>query len=69
MRTPQVTLSSREMEVLELVARGRSNAEIGATLFVSETTVKSHLSHIFSKLNVTSRTAAVSAARHLGALR
>lgn len=69
MRTPQVSLSSREMEVLELVARGRSNAEIGATLFVSETTVKSHLSHIFSKLNVTSRTAAVSAARHLGALR
>jgi DNA-binding NarL/FixJ family response regulator len=69
MRAPQVSLSAREMEVLDLVARGKSNTEVAADLFVSETTVKSHLAHIFSKLNVTSRTAAVSAARQRGILR
>jgi len=69
MRAPQVSLSAREMEVLELVARGKSNTGVAADLFVSETTVKSHLAHIFSKLNVTSRTAAVSAARDRGILR
>ena len=69
MRAPQVSLSAREMEVLELVARGKSNTGVAAELFVSETTVKSHLAHIFSKLNVTSRTAAVSAARDRGILR
>ncbi|POH68422.1 DNA-binding response regulator [Cryobacterium zongtaii] len=69
MRAPQVSLSAREMEVLELVARGKSNTGVAADLFVSETTVKSHLAHIFSKLNVGSRTAAVSAARDRGILR
>lgn len=69
LRAPQVSLSSREIEVLELVAAGRSNTQVAAKLFVSETTVKSHLAHIFSKLDVTSRTAAVSAARHRGILR
>ncbi len=69
MRAPQVSLSSREMEVLTLVAAGLSNADIAAQLFVSETTVKSHLAHIFSKLDATSRTAAVSAARRRGILR
>lgn len=69
MRAPQVSLSSREIEVLELVASGRSNTEVAAEIFVSETTVKSHLAHIFSKLDVTSRTAAVSAARRKGILR
>jgi DNA-binding NarL/FixJ family response regulator len=69
MRAPQVSLSSREIEVLELVASGRSNTEVAAEIYVSETTVKSHLAHIFSKLDVTSRTAAVSAARRKGILR
>ena len=69
MRAPRVSLSSREIEVLELVAAGRSNSEVAEQLFVSETTVKSHLAHIFSKLDVTSRTAAVSAARRKGILR
>ncbi len=69
MRAPQVSLSRREIEVLDQVAAGRSNSEIAAELVVSETTVKSHLVHIFSKLNVSSRTAAVSVARQLGILR
>jgi len=69
MRAPQISLSSREIQVLELVAGGRSNTDVAAELFVSETTVKSHLAHIFSKLNVNSRTAAVSAARRQGILR
>ncbi|MGA1835359.1 response regulator transcription factor [Herbiconiux sp. 11R-BC] len=69
MRAPHASLSSRELEVLELVAAGRSNAEIAAALFVGETTVKSHLAHIFSKLDATSRTAAVSTARRRGILR
>ncbi len=66
MRSPQISLSSREIQVLDLVAAGRSNTEVAEELFVSETTVKSHLAHIFSKLNVNSRTAAVSAARRKG---
>lgn len=69
MRAPQISLSSREIQVLELVAAGRSNTDVAGELFISETTVKSHLSHIFSKLDVTSRTAAVSAARRRGILR
>jgi DNA-binding NarL/FixJ family response regulator len=69
LRAPQVSLSSREMQVLEAVAAGRSNTEVANDLFVTETTVKSHLSHIFSKLDVSSRTAAVSAARRQGILR
>lgn len=69
MRAPQISLSGREIEVLELVAAGRSNTDVAEELFVSETTVKSHLAHIFSKLDVNSRTAAVSAARRRGILR
>lgn len=69
LRTPRIALSRREIEVLERVAAGRSNSEIAADLFLSETTVKSHLGHVFSKLDVASRTAAVSTARRLGILR
>ncbi|WEK61553.1 MAG: response regulator transcription factor [Candidatus Microbacterium colombiense] len=69
MRAPQISLSSREIEVLELVAAGSSNTDVANELFISETTVKSHLAHIFSKLDVISRTAAVSAARRRGILR
>lgn len=69
LRSPRVSLSPRELEVLEAVAAGGSNTEIARRLFVSEPTVKSHLAHIYSKLDVTSRTAAVSAARRRGILR
>jgi len=69
MRAPQISLSNREIEVLELVAAGKSNTDVANELFISDTTVKSHLAHIFSKLDVSSRTAAVSAARRRGILR
>ena len=59
-------LSSRELEVLTLLARGRSNKEIAAKLFISETTVKGHLRNIFAKLNVLSRTEASSTALRRG---
>ena len=63
------SLTTREAEVLTLVAEGRSNRDIGRALFLSEATVKSHLVHIFTKLGVGSRTAAVARARELGAIR
>ena len=69
MRAPQASMSARELQVLELVAEGCSNSDIAAELFVSDTTVKSHLAHIFTKLGVSSRTAAVSRARERGILR
>ncbi|RUQ09355.1 response regulator transcription factor [Curtobacterium sp. HSID17257] len=62
-------LSPRELEVLELVAQGNSNPAIGRTLFVSETTVKTHLGHVFEKLGVNDRTRAVTRAMELGLLR
>ncbi len=58
-----IALSPRELEVLQLVAAGRSNDEVAGELFVSRATVKTHLAHIFTKLGVDSRTAAVAAAR------
>jgi DNA-binding NarL/FixJ family response regulator len=69
MRTPQTALSRRETEVLELVADGLSNADISNRLFLSQATVKSHLVHIFDKLGVDSRTAAVTTAREHGLIR
>jgi DNA-binding NarL/FixJ family response regulator len=51
-------LTDRELEVLRLVAAGRSNREIGVTLVISEHTVARHLQNIFAKLGVSSRTAA-----------
>lgn len=69
MRTPQPRLSDREAEVLRLVAEGAANSEIARRLHISGATVKSHLVHIYSKLGVSSRTAAVAAARDAGALR
>lgn len=53
-------LSNRESEVMELVARGRTNGQIAAELFLSEKTVKNHVNSIFGKLGVTSRAQAVS---------
>jgi len=56
------TLSRREIEVLELASQGNSNKAIAMKLFITEATVKSHFVHIFSKLGVTDRTAAVTEA-------
>ncbi|WP_329518699.1 response regulator transcription factor [Spirillospora sp. NBC_01491] len=53
------SLSTRELEVLRLVARGTGNREIATELFISEATVKTHLTHIFAKLDVKDRAAAV----------
>lgn len=68
-RSSSSALSVRELEVVSLVADGLSNPEIAAKLHVSETTVKSHLAHIYPKLGVSSRTAAVAAARQAGLIR
>jgi len=61
-------LSARETEVLGLVARGLTNAAIGRALFVSEATVKTHLTRACTKLGVVGRTAAVTKAMEIGAL-
>lgn len=68
-RTPAISLSARELEVLTLVADGKTNAEVAAELFLGETTIKTHLVHIFDKLGVGSRTAAVNSARRAGLFR
>ena len=61
-------LSARETEVLRLVAAGRTNADIGKQLFISEATVKTHLLRVFNKLDVADRTAAVTTAMRHGLL-
>jgi DNA-binding NarL/FixJ family response regulator len=61
-------LSARELEVLELVARGATNREAAAQLFISEATVKTHLVHVYAKLGVNDRAAAVTAAFDRGLL-
>ncbi len=60
------TLTDREMEVFEEMARGLSNSEIAEKLFVSETTVKTHVSHIFTKLDLRDRVQAVVVAYESG---
>jgi len=60
------TLTGRELDVLTLLASGKSNKEIGANLYISETTVKAHLRSIFTKLNVLSRTEAIAVASRRG---
>ncbi|KOU63708.1 LuxR family transcriptional regulator [Streptomyces sp. WM4235] len=62
MRMPAEALTKRELEVLQLVADGLSNQQISKRLFLSQATVKSHLVHVYAKLGVDSRTAAVAAA-------
>ena len=68
MRRPKVELTQRESEVLQQLATGASNKQIAKTLFVSEATVKTHLVHIFDKLQASSRTGAIHAAKDLGLL-
>ena len=59
-------LTSRELEVLDMLAAGRSNQAIAAQLVVSLDTVKKHVSHLLGKLGAANRTEAVARARHLG---
>ncbi|TCP44798.1 LuxR family two component transcriptional regulator [Tamaricihabitans halophyticus] len=61
-------LSQRELEVLRMVASGTTNREAAAKLFISEATIKTHLLHIYAKLGVRDRAAAVSAAHQRGLL-
>ena len=68
-REAPTALSARELEVLGLVAAGRTNSAIAGELFLSQATVKTHLVHVFDKLGVASRTEAVAAARERGILR
>ena len=69
MRAPaDEPLSARELDVLRSVARGASNREVADALFISEATVKTHLIHIFQKLGVADRTAAVTVALERGVL-
>ncbi len=58
-------MSERELEVLALVAAGKTNQEIARELFVALSTVKTHVKSIYGKLNVRNRTQAVSRAREL----
>nr|WP_277348497.1 response regulator transcription factor [Planctomonas sp. JC2975] len=64
----RIRLSEREVEVLRLVATGASNARIAADLYIAESTVKTHLVHVFEKLGVDDRTRAVTRAQELGIL-
>ena len=64
----RLELTARELEVLALVADGRTNAEIGQALYIGEATVKTHLLHAFAKLGVDDRTAAVTTAIGRGLL-
>ena len=68
-RNPQQdALSQRELEILALVAAGTTNREIAGELFISEATVKTHLLHIYEKLEVPDRAAAVAEAFKRGLL-
>ena len=67
LRKPE--LSPREIEVLRCVATGKSNKEIGAQLFITEGTVKTHVKHLLEKLSVVGRTAAIKEAVHRGLVR
>lgn len=69
MRTPAAALTKRELEVLQLVGDGLSDLRISKELFLSQATVKSHLVHVYAKLGVDSRTAAMAAATARGLIR
>ncbi len=63
MQQPRLSLSSREVELLAQLATGATNKQLAKSLFISEATVKTHLVHIYQKLGVTNRTAAINMAR------
>jgi len=63
---PSHRLTPRELQILRLLADGKSNKELAAELFISEKTVKTHITHIFEKLNVRDRTEAVMSALKKG---
>jgi len=67
LRNPE--LSPREIEVLQCVATGKSNKEIGVQLFIAEGTVKTHMKNVLEKLDVAGRTAAIKEAVHRGLVR
>ncbi|GHD25880.1 response regulator [Nocardiopsis kunsanensis] len=69
LRSPRPVLSGRELEILGLLARGMSNRAISRELFISEATVKTHLVHVFDKLGVDNRTAAITTALQRGIIR
>ncbi|TDT81461.1 LuxR family two component transcriptional regulator [Arthrobacter sp. AG258] len=62
MRNPDEVLTPREAELLSLLTEGLSNRELGRRLFISEATVKTHLAHIYAKLGVDTRAAAIATA-------
>jgi len=64
-RLEQLGITARELEILELMARGMSNREIAEKLFVSENTVKTHSSRLFDKLSAKRRTQAVQIAKEM----
>ena len=63
---PCSELTSREREILDLIAQGHNNAKIARQLFVSPKTVRNHISHIFTKLQIADRTQAILRAREAG---
>ena len=67
--TPRIALSERELQVLQHIAKGLRNKEIGAALGIAEDTVKIHIKNIFGKLNVIDRTQAVVSASERGIIR
>lgn len=68
MRKDRITLTGRERDVLNALDRGLSNREISEELFLSPTTIKTHLARLYGKLGVSSRTAALARAREEGLL-
>ncbi|MBA3568039.1 MAG: response regulator transcription factor [Pyrinomonadaceae bacterium] len=65
-RLRELSITKRELEILELIAQGMSNREIAEKLFVSENTVKTHSSRLFDKLSAKRRTQAVQIGKELG---
>ena len=63
MQQPKTALSAREVQLLTLLATGATNKQLAQSLFISEATVKTHLVHIYQKLGVTNRTAAITTAQ------
>ncbi len=64
----ELSISKREFDVLELIAKGHTNQEVADTLFVSTNTIKTHLANLFSKLDVNRRTQAIQRAKELNLL-